>query len=785
MKVDIVIPIYNAYEDVVACVNSVIRHTDISKNYLLLINDKSTDARIMPFLLQTAENNKALNIIVQNNQKNLGFVGSVNWGMKYSDHDVVLLNSDTIVTKRWLDKLQHCAYDKKCIASVTPLSNNATLASVPDFLVENELPSNSTLDEYADIIEQTSMKQYPEIPTANGFCMYIRREAINIVGVFDEEVFGKGYGEENDFCYRCLQVGLRHLLCDDTFIYHKGSQSFNEEKKLLLEQHLDIIKNKYPDFYVNTEFFLQKNPIFPIHANVRYGYETSTRPNILILVHTYQDPPIGNVGGTSMHVYDLVKNLVDRYNFHVLHYSEHHSAYFIISYFRNSTVTNYVGQYPKYTSPRLYNNAFREDLNKMLNLLHIDIIHIHHLLNLYLDVFKLADERKIPVVFSAHDYYMLCPSITLMNIDKKPCNLNATKDCKRCIRERYDTKGDFMTLWQKECHSCLKSAKKIITPSQTAKDVFLSFYKDLDINVIEHGYKPSKEIHLNHNTDIKKFNIAFIGGISETKGLSYLKGLKEKTAGTNIMIHLFGVTADSMANVSSKNFIYHGQYDRNELLRNMLENNIKLVCLFSIWAETFSYTLSESLLAGIPVITLDIGAIAERVRKIDAGWIMPYESSVDDIYQTIENIRSNSIDYIRKVEHIRKYLKTAKSTEEMSKEYAAIYDKLMEKFPVEKHLNGNVAEKLMFFQNLRSPLMINENNMFSLRTEYVRLKNLVIKGDAPISVVMKEVNTFRSHAQGSHLRNKILYKLIWYRFIHKYLMMIAYNTRKMMKRIFH
>ena len=56
--------------------------------------------------------------------------------------------------------------------------------------------------------------------------MYIKRSVLEGVGYFDEKAFGKGYGEENDFCFRCFDVGYRHLLCDNTYIYHKESQSF-------------------------------------------------------------------------------------------------------------------------------------------------------------------------------------------------------------------------------------------------------------------------------------------------------------------------------------------------------------------------------------------------------------------------------------------------------------------------------------------------------------------------------------------------------------------------------
>ncbi|WP_275564338.1 glycosyltransferase family 2 protein [Bacteroides faecichinchillae] len=184
MDVDIVVPIYNAFDFVKKCIETVVEYTDLTKHTLLLINDKSTDKRILPLLNSFIENNKALNIKLIDNKENRGFVGTVNIGMQYSQHDVILLNSDTEVTKNWLLKIQNCAYSKSAVATVTPLSNNATLASVPDFLSENVLPPNITVDEYAEIVEKCSMNLFPEIPTAHGFCMYIKREAIDDIGFF-------------------------------------------------------------------------------------------------------------------------------------------------------------------------------------------------------------------------------------------------------------------------------------------------------------------------------------------------------------------------------------------------------------------------------------------------------------------------------------------------------------------------------------------------------------------------------------------------------------------------
>ena len=215
--VDIIIPIYNAYEDLVKCIASIWRYTDLEENRLILVNDRSTDTRISPYL----EGISGGNIIISNNTINEGFSASVNVGMKCSDkNDVVLLNSDTIVTKNWLKKIVECAYTDSGIATVTPLSNSATIASIPIIGQDNPIPNNVNIDEYADIIERCSFKDYPQIAVAVGFCMFIKRKVIDEIGFFDAKTFGHGYGEENDFCCRAEMMGYKHVLCDDTFIYH-------------------------------------------------------------------------------------------------------------------------------------------------------------------------------------------------------------------------------------------------------------------------------------------------------------------------------------------------------------------------------------------------------------------------------------------------------------------------------------------------------------------------------------------------------------------------------------
>ena len=78
--------------------------------------------------------------------------------------------------------------------------------------------------------------------------MYIRRQALQEVGLFDAEHFGLGYGEENDFCLRATGLGWRHRLACDIFVYHEGSVSFADRATKLMTRAMQRLRERYPNY---------------------------------------------------------------------------------------------------------------------------------------------------------------------------------------------------------------------------------------------------------------------------------------------------------------------------------------------------------------------------------------------------------------------------------------------------------------------------------------------------------------------------------------------------------
>lgn len=237
VTVDIIIPIYNALEDVKNCINSLYEHK--TYNFNIIAIDDCSDEETKNYL---EKESKRRGFKLLRNKENLRFTKTVNRGFKESKGDyVVLLNSDTIVTPRWIEKILACFDSDPKIGIVGPLSNAASWQTVPvrddkefgGWLV-NEIPNGYSVEEMGMLVETISKKLYPKVPSVNGFCYVIKRELLDKNGSLDEEYFPTGYGEEDDFSIRAIDAGFKIAVADDTYIFHAKSKSYTHEVRAVL-----------------------------------------------------------------------------------------------------------------------------------------------------------------------------------------------------------------------------------------------------------------------------------------------------------------------------------------------------------------------------------------------------------------------------------------------------------------------------------------------------------------------------------------------------------------------
>ena len=238
--IDIIIPIYNGlqYFDKLF---AGIEKTKM-KYRLILVDDQSPDPAVREYLERYVAEHEGT--VLLRNEKNMGFLPSVNRALAIAEHHVALVNTDVEVPEGWLERLMWPIFTKEKVASSTPFTTCGTICSFPNFCEDNVIFEGMPLWQIDDAFRQIR-PQYATMPTGIGFCMGMNLEAIREVGLLDEENFDKGYGEENDWCQRAIQAGYTNVQVENLFVYHKHGGSFSSEEKLrLLKSHLERLAKK-------------------------------------------------------------------------------------------------------------------------------------------------------------------------------------------------------------------------------------------------------------------------------------------------------------------------------------------------------------------------------------------------------------------------------------------------------------------------------------------------------------------------------------------------------------
>ncbi len=266
-SIEVVYCVHNALEDVKTCLDSVVKHR---KNERLIIIDDGSDTQTKNFL-QDFKRMHTSWVTLKRSESGSGYTKAANRGLKASNADlVILLNSDTIVTKDWCAKLAHAVFTTRGAGIVGPLSSAAGRQSIPNYkstadqTAINKLPSHLTPEAMNDACEEWSVAGlYPMVPLIHGFCFGITRDAINTIGYFDEENFPKGYGEENDYCFRATDAGFGLVLATNTYIYHAKSKSYKGPERIKLMQlgNETLAKLRGKDRIRRAILSMEQNPL--------------------------------------------------------------------------------------------------------------------------------------------------------------------------------------------------------------------------------------------------------------------------------------------------------------------------------------------------------------------------------------------------------------------------------------------------------------------------------------------------------------------------------------------
>jgi len=679
--IDVIVPVYAGTDQTLACLHSVLaadlgaEDSSAPRAHVVVVNDASPE----PELTHAVRRLARLGLVeLVENPANRGFVASVNAGMAlHPDHDVVLLNSDTVVFPGWLGRMAAHLAARPDAGSVTPLSNNATICSYP--VTERDNRAGLELDCAAlDALAATvNAGVAVDIPTAVGFCMLIRRECLTATGLFDEATFGRGYGEENDFCMRAAALGWRHLLAADVFVRHAGEMSFGDDAAPLKEAAFETVQRLHPDYLRTVAAYCAADPARPARraldlARLRHAlarrFSGSSRP-VLMVTHNWG-------GGTERHMRDLCARLAAEGTPALVLRPRGNDAGCVWTLNLPASSCGHASACD--AGPlHLPNLAFDlpPDFGALLEVLaelRVGHIHVHNLAGYPHAAPELlplvARLLEIPYDVTAHDLSALCPRITCIGPDGYPCPTALAGDggtangapwlCEACIAAETPQLGNTdIVRWRAAWATLLDGARMVFTPSHDTARRLAAHFPGCASRLAVRPHPETSPLaqaaqadmtgmpSLTDMTDAimarraddapaatplapgQPLRVAVIGAIGPHKGSHVLEACARHAREAGLPLHftVVGYTDRDEA-LRDLGVAITGSYDEGELPGLLAGNGgepYHLAFLPAVWPETYSYTLSEAVLAGLYPVAFDLGAPAERMAAWEYGLRLP------------------------------------------------------------------------------------------------------------------------------------------------------------------
>ena len=625
LVVDIVIPVYRGLEQTQRCLLSVFADHERPAGRVIVVDDQSPETRLSHWLNTLAAGGR---IVLVRNRRNQGFVASVNIGIAAAGtHDVVLLNSDTEVAPGWLTRLAGHAYGTPRVASVSPFSNRATICGYPS-IGSSPMAFGLGVAEIDSACRFVNGGRSVVLPTTVGFCMYIRRAALADVGLFDVQAFGKGYGEENDFCLRATSRGWQHLLACDTFVYHEGSVSFGAGASAAARQGMATLRARYPYYERLVGQHVKLDAAGPFRfALTAELFRRSNLPTVLMVAHD-----LG--GGVRRHILDLVQKLAGRINCLVLE-----------STTRGSAVS--VPSLPGHSHLALPAERM-DDLITVLQSAKVTRAHIHHLMSMDIDVRRLLHRLGVPFDVTVHDYFAICPQVNLLPwLQGAYCGEPDIGGCNTCIADRPSYGARDIVSWRRANAWQYLEAGKVICPSEDVRKRLARYGLEQNAVIVPHepvaqGPWPMSPLTIGKRDALR---VALIGVLAYQKGALAVLNVAMTSDPADLSIRLIGYAEKALLPALPQNIEMTGEFEEADLPKLLAEQKPHIVWFPAQWPETYSYTLTAAINAGLPIVATRIGAFPERLEGRPLTWLVDPEVSPERWLETFASVRHELTRY--------------------------------------------------------------------------------------------------------------------------------------------
>lgn len=622
----IVIPVYRGEAETRACIDSVLA-TVSAETPVVLVNDASPEPGVTRLLRSYAADGR---VALIENEVNLGFPAAVNRGMAAVDgHDIVVLNADTVVFPGWLERLRTHADADPCIATVTPLSNAGSIASYPGGA---ETPCDRDAAHRRDrLAARVNAGERIDAPTGVGFCMFVRRACLKQVGPFDETLFGRGYGEENDLAMRAAAHGWRHVIAADVYVLHRGGASFGPARDGLRQRNAALLSARHPGYDAAVAAFEAAQPLAPLRRRLdREALRENRRRRVLLVSH-------GLGGGVGRHVEARMRMLAaDGYLPLLMHPADDGGGAVVTSC----------------RAEEFHDLRFGVDETELcadfLRSLAVERVELHHFLGLDEAFIDGCFALGAPVDVFLHDFSLYCPRLTLLGADGTYCGEPGVAACRDCVGKAGSELHDALDpdVLRARSRRWIAQARMITAPCRDSAQRHERMFPGLPVRVAPWEDTARPPITVTPAVG-PPWRIATIGAIGEQKGRSVLLDCAAHAADCDLPLEfgIIGFAVDEEALLRTGNMFVTGRYEPDELPTLLRREAPHAIFLPSLTPETWSYALSEAMTTGLPVIAFDLGAIAERLRASTVPHrLIPPGTSIAEINALLLAVASGKAD---------------------------------------------------------------------------------------------------------------------------------------------
>jgi hypothetical protein len=256
-----------------------------------------------------------------------------------------------------------------------------------------------------------------------------------------------------------------------------------------------------------------------------------------------------------------------------------------------------------------------------------------------------------PTLHTVHDYYSICPQITLMKERNSPyCGEPDEKECDACIQENPHNGAIIhgaktIAEWRNDSHWMLSEAKRVICPSAGVKNRMSRYVPQANFIVVPHenvadGMWRVANPKISQN---QKVRIGLIGWLSPHKGWKNVVEIVTKCDPEKYEFIHIGYSEPELPIQVRARIQQVGRYQEDELPRLIEEAKLHMVWFPAIWPEVYSYTLSAAIEGGLPIVAPKIGAFPERLEGRPLTWVVDSYQKPDEWLKLFEKVRSTFI----------------------------------------------------------------------------------------------------------------------------------------------